>query len=546
MPKIIVHEKALAHLSRGLYRSPASALRELVSNAWDANATTVRINTNYPNFYQLSVEDNGDGFSIDEFINLMDGGIGNSDKRTGTQPPASGRPVIGRLGIGMLGIAQICLSFTVISKTSDGNGFRAKVTLYDLLKEKLDINDSEVVSPQKEILDSDDTEVVSSTKEIDVGIYEIEESFDPSEYKKGTKIFSDDIHPTFVGSFQKSLKDILPQEFNISVKKSSRNKKIKFIKPNLDWSIAVKDNLSIVNSLQELGDYWRLLWELSASCPIPYIDKDALPNGLIEKEQKTLESFNFQVIVDGIKLFKPIFLKGNKEGYTTHKIDEQTFRVYGKDIKIHGYIAVQESKQLTPDELRGIMIRIKNVGIGYYDQTMLDYRINEGPRSRWLTGEIYVDEGLEDALNIDRDSFNKFHPEYRIIQEYIHNILQKKIFSEVYKKIEIRSEKKQEEKDKRRSEHFHSVVAKNEPRPVKVLKQSEILESGQSPKVSIKQKNNSVEIAIPEAQTMKTKKAHRDLASNILGIFEIALQEESDEKRRGVFTRLLLDLLSKW
>jgi hypothetical protein len=33
MPKIIVHEKALAHLSRGLYRSPASALRELVSNA---------------------------------------------------------------------------------------------------------------------------------------------------------------------------------------------------------------------------------------------------------------------------------------------------------------------------------------------------------------------------------------------------------------------------------------------------------------------------------------------------------------------------------
>ena len=62
MPKIRVHEKALAHLSRGLYRSPASALRELVSNGWDANATTVRITTNYPNFFQLSVEDNGDGF----------------------------------------------------------------------------------------------------------------------------------------------------------------------------------------------------------------------------------------------------------------------------------------------------------------------------------------------------------------------------------------------------------------------------------------------------------------------------------------------------
>ena len=44
------------------------------------------------------------------------------------------------------------------------------------------------------------------------------------------------------------------------------------------------------------------------------------------------------------------------------------------------------------------------MGIGYYDQSMLDYRSNEGPRSRWVTGEIYVHEGLEDALNVDRDS----------------------------------------------------------------------------------------------------------------------------------------------
>ena len=66
MPKIKVHEKALAHLSRGLYRSPASALRELVSNAWDANATAVNINTNHPNFFQIAVTDNGDGFTKDQ------------------------------------------------------------------------------------------------------------------------------------------------------------------------------------------------------------------------------------------------------------------------------------------------------------------------------------------------------------------------------------------------------------------------------------------------------------------------------------------------
>src|SRR5271168_128373 len=94
---IKVSEKALAHLSRGLYRSPASALRELVSNAWDANASEVRIDTNYPQFYQLSVYDNGDGFLREEFKRLMDGGIGDSQKRASSPSRIHHRPLIGRL-----------------------------------------------------------------------------------------------------------------------------------------------------------------------------------------------------------------------------------------------------------------------------------------------------------------------------------------------------------------------------------------------------------------------------------------------------------------
>jgi HSP90 family molecular chaperone len=129
MPKIKVHEKALAHLSRGLYRSPASALRELVSNAWDADATTVTINTNYPNFYQLSIEDDGTGFSKSDFEQLMQGGIGNSQKRPELKL-INDRPVIGRFGIGMLGIAQICGAFVVTSKPKDGSeGFRARAVV---------------------------------------------------------------------------------------------------------------------------------------------------------------------------------------------------------------------------------------------------------------------------------------------------------------------------------------------------------------------------------------------------------------------------------
>jgi hypothetical protein len=507
MPKIQVHEKALAHLSRGLYRSPASAIRELVSNAWDANASIVRINTNYPNFLQLSIQDNGRGFTKEDFKHLMEGGIGNSQKRSDEVPAK--RPVIGRLGIGLLGIAQICPSFTISSATSKGEGFRARVVLYDLLKKKLDKNDSTIVTPGIEVL---------------IGTYDFVDDFKPDKSKPGTLIIGDDIHPTFTKAFRDSLK------FE------------KFKKPPLDWSKALKI-ASGVQSLQELGDYWRLLWELSACCPLPYINASALPSDLIAEDQARLESYGFKVLVDGIQLAKPVHLRGNPGGYTTKRIKEHTQKVYGNDLSFHGYIAVQEGLQLKPDELRGILIRIKDVGIGYYDQSMLDYRINQGPRSRWITSEIFVDQGLEDALNIDRDSFNRFHPEFRAIQEYVHTFLQEKIFPVVYENIEKRSAVRDDTKVKARKAQLAKVLTKAADKPVSV---SYSTEENVRPKVTLRGKEDRAKVVVPDPETLDTKKKNRQLAASILTIFEMAMRERDIESQREAFKRLLLDLLSGW
>lgn len=506
MAKIQVHEKALAHLSRGLYRSPASALRELVSNAWDANASVVRINTNYPNFLQLSIQDNGRGFTKEDFKNLMEGGIGNSQKRSEEAP--STRPVIGRLGIGLLGIAQICPSFTISSSTSKGDGFRARVVLYDLLKKKLDQNDDTIVA----------------SGEVLIGTYEFDKDFKPDKSKPGTLIIGDDIHPTFTRAFRDSLKF---EEFK---------------KPPLDWGKALKI-VSGVHSLQELGDYWRLLWELSACCPLPYISASALPSSLIAEDQERLESYGFKVLVDGIQLAKPVHLRGNPGGYTTKRVKQQTQRVYGNDLSFHGYIAVQEGLQLKPDELRGILIRIKDVAIGYYDQSMLDYRINEGPRSRWITGEIFVDQGLEDALNIDRDSFNRFHPEFRAIQEYVHTFLQKEIFPVVYQNIEKRSAARDDTKSKARKAQLTRVLTKAADKPVSL---SYSTEEDVRPKVTLRGREDRAKVVVPDPETLDTKKKNRQLAASILTIFEMAMRERDIESRREAFKRLLLDLLSGW
>ncbi|HXM20498.1 MAG TPA: ATP-binding protein [Terriglobales bacterium] len=508
MPQIRVHEKALAHLSRGLYRSPASAIRELVSNAWDARARTVRINTNYPNFLQISVQDDGDGFTKDEFVQLMQGGIGNSEKRSQGAKVIE-RPVIGRLGIGLLGVAQICPSFTIRSQTEEGEGFRARVVLYDLLKEKLDKDDDTVVKHDI----------------IDIGTFELEK-FQPEKGKKGTLIIGDDVHPTFTRAFRDSL------SFE------------KFKKPPLDWAKALRI-VSRVHSLQELGDYWRLLWELSACCPIPYISASSLPSGVVAADQRRLENYDFKVIVDGIQLAKPVALRSNPGGYTTKRIEAQKQKVYGVDLSFHGYIVVQEGLQLKPDELRGILIRVKDVAIGYYDQSMLDYRSNEGPRSRWLTGEIFVDSGLEDALNIDRDSFNRFHPEFRAIQEYVHELLKKDIFPRVYQQIDVRTAARHQSKSRVRRRELAKVLSKAVEKPVSL---TYVSRSGSNDlqKVTVKNKAGKANVSLPDPEELETKRKNQQLASSILAIFEVSMREKGLERQRETFGKLLLDFLAHW
>ena len=52
-------ERVIARITDGIYRQPASALRELLSNAYDAEATRVIVTTDAPRFSRLIIEDNG-------------------------------------------------------------------------------------------------------------------------------------------------------------------------------------------------------------------------------------------------------------------------------------------------------------------------------------------------------------------------------------------------------------------------------------------------------------------------------------------------------
>jgi len=312
--------------------------------------------------------------------------------------------------------------------------------------------------------------------------------------------------------------------------------------PPPDWK-KLLTVISKVHSLQELGDYYRLIWELSAACPVSYVSSTAVPSGLITADQKRMESYNFTVRVDGMTLYKPVHLSKNPGGYTSTRIDSQKLRIYDRLLAFHGYIVVQEGASLKPDELRGILIRIKNVAIGYYDPSMLDYRFNEGPRSRWVTGEIYVDDGLEDALNIDRDSFNRFHPQFRAVQEYVHRLLRGEIFPAVYKQIERRSKQKAVVKAATRTQHLSAMLTGVYGKPVEIKHGRD---ASSSVPTAVVEKARSVTITLPPPESIDTKKANRQLAESILTIFDLSQQETSPAKRRERFVTLLLEFLERW
>src|ERR1039458_9098628 len=74
-------QKVLARITDGIYRQPASALRELISNSYDADATEVMIFTDAPRFKELSVRDDGVGLSP-EILEHLVRHIGGSAKRS--------------------------------------------------------------------------------------------------------------------------------------------------------------------------------------------------------------------------------------------------------------------------------------------------------------------------------------------------------------------------------------------------------------------------------------------------------------------------------
>lgn len=110
---IKVNQQVVKHLSLGLYQNFALAIKELISNSYDANATEVKLKLDIKNG-KITLRDNGRGMDESEFKNhyLQIGFYKEPSKK----PNELGRMRIGTFGIGFLAPLPYCKILRVISK----------------------------------------------------------------------------------------------------------------------------------------------------------------------------------------------------------------------------------------------------------------------------------------------------------------------------------------------------------------------------------------------------------------------------------------------
>jgi vacuolar-type H+-ATPase subunit H len=99
----------------------------------------------------------------------------------------------------------------------------------------------------------------------------------------------------------------------------------------------------------------------------------------------------------------------------------------GQYVSASGYFYVQ-NQGITPQELQGLLIRIRNAALGGYDPTFMGFSPSIGTIFQtWISAEIHADDRLEDAMNIDRRTLRVVHPAYVELQRELHDYLAKLI-----------------------------------------------------------------------------------------------------------------------
>lgn len=431
-------------LSWRTYPSLVSALREVVSNASDADANHLNITLSRTydaemekEVWKLTFFDDGEGMNLDDFKNYLRlSGIGRRD-RTVSDATTSGRKIIGMLGIGSLAVAPWAERVEVLTKKKDNvQVLHAKIPYGKFF------NNSAIRSRD---LYGEDGEYQFEHRTLEL------QKPDSSEVENGFTIIdlvgltdeaiNELIDPNYQGEWEADNYGLLGDKYQEYLSSTKRGKRETF---------------------RKFPPLLRFMHKLALLIPVPYPKDTPLSYPPIKTmvnmiNAQCMEAITFQ----GVKLQRPLIIldqqteedrsrrrdtgiasRGSQQGTGTRNTPQGIPTVIDEtlpksNVQIHGYIWGQNT-QIKFEDLAGVQVRIKNVGIGSYNFSLFEpveqaeTASARAARREAISGEIFVDYSheLEKALRGDREGFQENSAVYRELKDAVYKHI-KKLYSKI-------------------------------------------------------------------------------------------------------------------
>lgn len=384
--EIVVASKIVDYLSSGLYRTPAACLKELVNNAYDANATTVNVFIK-PDADRIVIEDDGEGLSRDEFVRHFSR-VSESHKREHDDHTPSGRPKIGKIGIGFVAANEICDEIELVS-TQRGSADLLRVT----------INFAEMRRDAAE------------RRRDHLG----EGSIAKGDYEGVVEQTNADDHYTWL--FLSQIRGDANKHLMASARRAHSDETGLTLYGQLPEQAAAV--LGRLDSWSQLDAYSDTVVNVGLNVPVNYLPDWHPPewSEILGPFQREVRALGFTVRIDGAELRKPILFREPERSLC------ETFDFVGQAVAARGYFYAQR-RTLKPQDLQGLLLRIRNAAVGEYDRGFWEFPPEDGPLFQsWISAEVWADDRLEEAMNIDRRTLRAGHPAYVELQSFIHSTL---------------------------------------------------------------------------------------------------------------------------
>jgi histidine kinase/DNA gyrase B/HSP90-like ATPase len=574
--KLEADELVLARITEGIYRQPASALRELVSNAYDADATEVVILTDAPRFNQITVRDNGIGFSPEVLTHLVKH-IGGSAKRSeigkelevtssgNVNRSPGGRQLIGKLGIGLFSVAQFTRHFLIISKTA-GDRFR---TVADIT---LGIKEEPQTGPLLE---------TQQQRKFETGRFRIWREPASDKIAQGTEIkllellprtrdelASDDLWTK--QDYQREDPDTEPSAPEVHIGRMQKSTGLLSVQPALPWNDTdgpharfaklVQKLRSLVTSDRESVDlrkicdnYFLTLWSLALSAPLAYVEGHPfdlandgellffelenrlkgqaraieVPEGETVRNALQLKTPNgstagpFEVFMDGVQLLRPILFYGlprTKDavkksllfvGKHREEFGKKQRELTGGTLAFEAYLFW--APKIIPKQHQGVILRVGNASGALFDPEFMGYETSELTRKSQVTAEIFVSEGLDEAINIDRESFNYANPHYQFLTKWLHSAFRQ--FSNRHKELgkQLRSKRLRSQGTQAQERIAEKVRSALRTRGIEDVPEIELLDPSRKAEVSTLRREGKIvlqkEMVVPRSSNLRRTEA---------------------------------------